>query len=452
MDRSLKVAPPQRREPLAYRLVTPVEDRRVPWTDDQLARAYVRCGRPLIYDIPAADLPGALRRRAELTGRRYCGAVFAFDLGDLPQRRYVALHLSVHLSDERVLASQIQVDGSAAGLPASAPPVTVTDVGLLTAAAARPGWLRRLTGRQPGVRAWASGLRTHQFSWHFEADQGVRLPPRSYGVHALLELPEEVTEVRGRLAVRVELGDLADDTPQRWRASLGDVLSFAEPVARAEHPAASVRLCMAADVIGYSGRSNRASEDLQRRLVALLASARRAAGIDDHAVRPQPQGDGEFTVLPAGIDESQVIPALIQGLERALADDNRSAEPSDRIRLRLALHRGLLKPGDNGWVGRATIAVHRILDSPALHAAACEHPEADLVVGIPDVLYQDVIRLTEAHPGPDDFTPFTVDLPAKEFVEPAWLYLGAVAGHRPRGGWTGVIERPRAAGRDRRAP
>lgn len=432
MDRSFEVVRARRRETLAHRPLVPAEDWYPRQTDGPLADPYVRCGRPMIYDVPMADLPTVLRRRAETTGRRYCGAVFTFDLEDPPRQRYVAVRLSVQLADERVVAALIQADGSGIGLPEPAPPTSLASVGIMGAATARLGWLRRLAGRHPGVRAWASGVRTHRFSWHFEADHGVRLLPRSYGAHVLLELPGDLAEVRGRLGVRAELVDVGREPPGQRRASLHDVLSFAEPVSGAEPAAAAVRLCVAADVVGYSGRSNRASEEIQRRLVALLAAARRAAGIDERAVRPQPQGDGQFTVLPSGIDESVVIPAMIQGLERALEADNRCAARSDRIRLRLALHRGLVKPGDNGWVGRATIAVHRILESPPLRAAVLEHPEVDLAVGIPDVLYQDVIRLTEAYPGPDDFTPVTVDLPAKGFSEHAWLYLGAVTRHCPR--------------------
>jgi hypothetical protein len=179
---------------------------------------------------------------------------------------------------------------------------------------------------------------------------------------------------------------------------------------------------MAADVSGFSLRGNAAAERIQREIVALLSRARRAAGIPDDAVRPQPQGDGQFTVLPVGIDESAVIPRLLGELDRALRELNGTGE--DRLRMRVALHRGLVKEGANGWIGTASIAVHRILDSPPLRAALTEHPLADFVLGVPDVLYHDVVVHAQEPPLPDDFTAVTVNLPEKGFVEHAWVYVG----------------------------
>jgi hypothetical protein len=165
---------------------------------------------------------------------------------------------------------------------------------------------------------------------------------------------------------------------------------------------------------------------VQHDLVRILAAGRAMAGIDAAQVDPQPQGDGQFTVLPVGLDEAAVIPRLLRGLGAALSARN-EAEPADRIRLRVALHRGLVKEADNGWVGRATIAVHRILDSPPLREALAEHPGADWVLGVPDVLFADVLSAGD-DPPPSGFRPVTVDLPAKGFLERAWLYVPGVTG------------------------
>jgi hypothetical protein len=94
--------------------------------------------------------------------------------------------------------------------------------------------------------------------------------------------------------------------------------------------------------------------------------------------------------------------------------------------LRIALHRGLVKEADNGWVGRAAIAVHRILDSPPLRSSLTEHPEADWALAVPDVLFADVLA-TGDDPPPTAFRPATVDLPAKGFLEQVWLYVPGVA-------------------------
>jgi hypothetical protein len=53
-----------------------------------------------------------------------------------------------------------------------------------------------------------------------------------------------------------------------------------------------------------------------------------------------------------------------------------------------------------------------------------DHPEVDFVVGVPDVLYQDVLAHSYHGLSADDFAPVTVDLPDHRFVEHAWVYLG----------------------------
>jgi hypothetical protein len=183
-------------------------------------------------------------------------------------------------------------------------------------------------------------------------------------------------------------------------------------------------MCLAVDVVSYSHRSNTDAEQLQRDLVDVLACARRAAGIRDAEVRPQPQGDGQFTVLPAGIDESEVIPVLLAELGEQLVTQHRERHPEQRMRLRVALHRGLVKEAANGWVGAAAIAVQRVLNSDPLREALRRHPMAVYAVGLPDVLYRDVIVPAARPPLATDFQEMTVDLPEKNFVERGWLYVG----------------------------
>jgi hypothetical protein len=178
-------------------------------------------------------------------------------------------------------------------------------------------------------------------------------------------------------------------------------------------------------VVGYSRHTNAVAAELQRDLVEVLAQARGAAGIAESGVRTQPQGDGQFAVLPIGIDESVVIPRVIARLGAGLLDRDRGRADEDRMRLRVALHRGLVKEAANGWVGTAAIAVHRILDSPQLRTTIKENPIAPYVLGLPDVLYRDVIAHAVEPPLAADFRPMTMALPQKDFVEQGWVTVGA---------------------------
>jgi hypothetical protein len=408
---------------LAHRELQPPADRGQTDVGDAGPPAGVRCGRPLLYPVPAADLPAPLRHRP--AEGRYLGALFAFDLDPLPSRwRYTSARFQVALTDQRGMAVQLHGDGDTFGL-IHGEAASRTAVHTIAATRDRPGWLRRLAARPDAPRAWVSGAQSPQFGWVYDDPRGEVLLPRTYGMHALLEVAADAREARGTLDVRVEV---AQGSRAKHRFGLRERVPFAEPLPPPDHArepgGAAVRLCLAVDVSGYSTRSNPATERIQRDLVDLLSRARRAAGIADSAVNPQPQGDGQFTVLPVGIDESAVIPSLIQGLQSGLRALNRAAPPGDRIRLRLALHRGLVKEGANGWIGVAPIAVHRILDSPALRTALREHTAADYVLGLPDVLFQDVVAHAVEPPLPGDFRPVTIDLPEKNFVERGWLHIG----------------------------
>ncbi|UQU64300.1 hypothetical protein COUCH_35980 [Couchioplanes caeruleus] len=409
---------------LAYRDLTPPGERGGTAGEGGVTSG-VRCGRPLLYPVPAEDLPLPLRRRAQAFDGRYVGALFAYDLDELPPgRRYLSARFDVTLDERSARAVHLAVDGDDLGLvsgPTAMEPASATAAHTVAAARKRSTWLRRLTGRSGTPRAWPTGVQSPDFGWAYDDPAGDLLLPRAYAMHALLEVPAATIRVTGRLGVRVDIGVRGGRQP----AGMSESVRFDEPLTAAGVPrGAAVRLCMAADVSGYSRRGNDATERIQRDLVATLARCRRAAGIPDTVVTPQPQGDGQFTVLPVGIDESAVIPALLHELHRALGELNDGADPADRMRLRVAFHRGLIKEGDNGWIGAAPIAVHRFLDSPPLRRALADHDEADFVLGVPDVLFRDVIVPAAAPPRPEDFVPMVVDLPEKGFVEHGWLHVG----------------------------
>jgi len=402
-------------EVLAVRPLEPLDGRGAPGPAGGTV-SRVRCGRPLAYPVPVADLPPVLRRRAGLGHDRYAGVFFAFDLDVLPPgQRYTGARLDVTLDDPGARAVQLAADGDEFGLVQSEPtsPVAVRTV---AAARYRPALLRRLGRRAGAPRAWTTGLQSATFGWVYDDPWGAALLPRTYGMHALIEISPGATGLSGVLTVQTEV---TGGTP------LTASVEFDEPFAPAAPAGAAVRLCLAADVVGYSRHGNAAAEELQRDLVEVLAQARRAAGIADSGVHTQPQGDGQFSVLPTGIDESAVIPRMIARLGAGLLDRDRGRAAEDRMRLRVALHRGLVKEAANGWIGTSAIAVHRILDSPPLRAAIKDNPEAAYVLGLPDVLYRDVIAHAVEPPLPADFRPMTMALPEKDFVEQGWVMVGA---------------------------
>ncbi|XVU23520.1 hypothetical protein ACQPZJ_40695 [Actinoplanes sp. CA-054009] len=383
---------------------------------DERLSVGVRIGRPLLYPVGAGDLPPALPTSP---AARYVGALFAFDLDPAPAGyRYAAARFTVDLGPADVTAVVVHTGAEQLGVLADG---IASPLGDRASRAAPASLLDRLRSREDRPPAWTTGVRSARFGWRYHDRRGATLLPRTYGVHALLEAPATLSELSGAFEAELDLAGRV-----RRGVSTTDRIPFtAHMPGTATDKAAAVRLCMAADIVGYSERGPEPAARLQHDLVRILAEGRAAAGVTPGQVTPQPQGDGQFTVLPVGLDEAAVVPRLIRGIAGALTARNaaaRAAGDADRMRLRLALHRGLVREADNGWVGRAATAVHRLLDSAPLRAAVAEHPAADYVLGVPDVLFADVLS-TGDDPPPAAFRPVTVDIPAKGFLERGWIFV-----------------------------
>ncbi|MCQ0005981.1 hypothetical protein [Actinomadura madurae] len=199
--------------------------------------------------------------------------------------------------------------------------------------------------------------------------------PAGYLVQAVVSAPVALPELTGTLRADVSVvrpsrrvEHAHGREPARFALTLpGARTPIASPARPAEKtaPAASgVRLCFAADIERFSRFRTPEAARAQRRFVDLLDDARRHAGLPTAHTDLQRSGDGQFDVLPAALDESRVIPRLIEGLVDALAETNTDLNAHARLRIRAALHRGHVSSGINGWLGESTIAVHRLLDSP----------------------------------------------------------------------------------------
>ncbi|TCO55671.1 hypothetical protein [Actinocrispum wychmicini] len=187
--------------------------------------------------------------------------------------------------------------------------------------------------------------------------------------------------------------------------------------------APAVRVCMAVDIEQFSRFTHREAVRAQKRLLWMAHRARQHAGIQEGHVVLQRAGDGQLAILPPALDGAAVIPQLQEGIQAALRDTNSELSDHARIRLRVALYQGHVSPGDNGWVGHATTAVHRLLDSTPARQALRDHPPADFVLIVGADIYRDYIRTHPNHIGQNAFHQVNVDTPAKNFTEPAWIYL-----------------------------
>lgn len=148
----------------------------------------------------------------------------------------------------------------------------------------------------------------------------------------------------------------------------------------------------------------------------------------------QDRGDGMLVVLPSGVDESRVVPALIQGLLTATARD-RASDAEPRVRVRAALGQGLVHQAAAGFVGHVIVEICRLVDGPQLRRELHDDPEAAMGVAVTEDLYRDVVVQDYAGLPSAGFHRTLVTIPEKSFSSSAWIrtFRGENPGPLPAG-------------------
>ncbi|WP_405086668.1 hypothetical protein [Microbispora sp. NBC_01389] len=398
----------------------------------------VDIARPFVHPVPDETLSPVLRGRAETMGVRHYEALFAFDLEELPaDRRYTGVRFEVRLVDDDAVALRLGVgetlmDDVLGPWPSSGPPAASPG-----APAGAEGRYRRLLNRlrdvpgDPEPRVFGAGRPS--FGFTLSAEPGRPLTRRSYGLRVLLELPGDVPDLAGSLVVGTTISRVRRTRSDLLEAALATAETFGEPLPAPERPhagarqktgGAAVRLCVATDIEKYSRfTDDEAALRAQKRLVTVLAAARRRAGIDESRVDLQEQGDGQFAALPPDIEERRVIPDLVRALRLELHDVNAELNRDAMLRLRVAMCRGSIRRGANGYVGRTVIAVHRVLDAPSVRAALANEETATMVIAVSDSVFMEVVAQGSGDLDPDDFQQVSAKLPEKGFEETAWILV-----------------------------
>lgn len=183
----------------------------------------------------------------------------------------------------------------------------------------------------------------------------------------------------------------------------------------------SRRSLLCSDAARYSIRNDIQQHELQQALVEVTEEATAAAGFDRAKWGVQSSGDGELAVLPADVSEWTVIDYFPTALTAALARHNAHCCEEMRLRMRLAIHYGLVSPAAGGYAGQGVVVVSRMVNSDIARDALDACHEADLVVLVSASLYNDVILQGHTQLSPNDLREVLVR--NKTFNDPAWLWV-----------------------------
>lgn len=187
-----------------------------------------------------------------------------------------------------------------------------------------------------------------------------------------------------------------------------------------QHP--ERRLLISVDMERYSRRSNLQQYEAQRYFRELLHEAAGAVGLDRVAWTTQQAGDGELAVVPREVSESRVIGRFVPELNRRLRNHNSSRLPAARIRLRVAVHQGLVHlDGANGFPGNAVVFVCRLCEAEPVKKALATFPDAGVALVVSTEIFRDVVTEYPEEMRPERFVRIEVAHPDKDFREQAWL-------------------------------
>jgi hypothetical protein len=173
----------------------------------------------------------------------------------------------------------------------------------------------------------------------------------------------------------------------------------------------------------YSRRNNVLQHRAQLAFRRIMDDATTDVGLDRVDWLIQQGGDGELAILPPGTSERTVAAKLAPVADRLLREHNQGLAPEAKVRLRLAVHQGLVHlDGANGFPSDAVVHVCRLVDSPQLKQALREFPGADVALVVSDSLYHEVIEHYRDL-RPEHFLEVRAAIPDKGFSAPAWIYV-----------------------------
>ena len=172
----------------------------------------------------------------------------------------------------------------------------------------------------------------------------------------------------------------------------------------------------------YSHRDNLRQYLAQQTFRDVMAEAVDAVGLRRADWTTQQAGDGELGILPSDASEPTVVAELVPALDRILRQHNRGLLPEAKVRLRVAIHQGLVHlDGANGFPGEAVNEVCRLRDADVLREALKSFAQASVALIVSESIFQDVVRHGYRGLRPERFAPVQVSV--KDFRAPARIYV-----------------------------
>jgi hypothetical protein len=178
---------------------------------------------------------------------------------------------------------------------------------------------------------------------------------------------------------------------------------------------------LAVDVSGYGARTERAQAAVRAAMRRGVEEAARSSGIPWSECLRQDTGDGLFLLAPAYVPPQILIDPFVGQLDGVLRRHNELSSAEASVRMRVAVHAGLLQQDGDGWVGAAINTTARLLDTQVLRTVLSAADRASTALIISADVHRSVVEQRHVGLDPAAFRP--VRVVAKELDTTAWIYV-----------------------------
>jgi class 3 adenylate cyclase len=181
------------------------------------------------------------------------------------------------------------------------------------------------------------------------------------------------------------------------------------------------RTIVALDIVEFAHpqRTDPTRLRLRHRLYKLIRQTLIAAGINpEHAPRVD-LGDGVLVLFEPDLPAAHVVDVVIGRLGASLAEVNRQVPGDERLRLRVALHRGDVLVDAHGFVGGALVEACRLSNAAPLREQLAA-TSADMALIVSDQLWRQLPGLHDDPLGPSRYRP--VAFTTHDVTTRAWVH------------------------------
>jgi hypothetical protein len=181
---------------------------------------------------------------------------------------------------------------------------------------------------------------------------------------------------------------------------------------------------VAMDVAGSGSFDDRRQLRMRQDLRTIVSGVLALQDIDYRDVDFNDLGDGLRLIVAATVTPRALLDPFIPDLAAALHHHRGDPTGQPPLRLRVAVHLGLLHRDGGGWAGEPLVHCARLLEAGPVRQVLAGAVHADLVLVVSQAMYDAVVRHGY---GLDPSTYRRITIREKETTAPAWVHVPGYA-------------------------